>query len=225
MSLQQLEAFLVWAQDEPALMAPLAVAPDAAAVAALAHAAGFSVSADDLLLAAGEPPEVVRMVEIVSLAGHQPQSELEAFLQLLEIDLDLQRVVAAAPDVEGLAAVARVAGFAVTADQIWAASDEEPVALLEADRVLEFWPDLAEQPATPSGTGSGAEGREAAVGAPSSGIATGGSATVDPQRSPARPAAEPGPAAPAAPAAREASAPGSGPAQLADPWSSSGPSS
>lgn len=142
MSLQQLEAFLAWAEEEPALLAPLAAAPDASAVAAIATAAGFAVTSEDLIAAAGEPPEVARMVEIVSLAGDPPQSELEGFLQQLESDPDLQRVVAAAPDVEGLAAVARVAGFAVTADQIWEASDEEPAALRQPDQVLDVWPDL-----------------------------------------------------------------------------------
>lgn len=144
MSLQQLEAFLVWAQDEPSLQAPLATAPDAAAVAALATAAGFEVSSEDLLIAAGEPPEVVRMVEIVSLNGDLPQSELEAFLQQVEVDADLQRVVAAAPDAEGLAAVARIAGFSLSAADLWAASDEHPEALQEPDLVLEFWPDLGD---------------------------------------------------------------------------------
>lgn len=151
MSLQQLEAFLAWAQEQPSLLVPLAAAPDAEAVAAIAAAAGFDVSSDDLLAAAGEPPEVVRMVEIVSLAGDPPLSELEAFLQQVEIDPDLQRVLAAAPDAEGVAALARVAGFGVSANDLWAASDETPDSLAEPELVLEFWPDPAE---SPSGDGN-----------------------------------------------------------------------
>jgi predicted ribosomally synthesized peptide with nif11-like leader len=56
MSLQQLEAFLARAQEDPSLERPLATAPDAASVAAIAHAAGFAVTEEDLLAAAGEPP-------------------------------------------------------------------------------------------------------------------------------------------------------------------------
>jgi len=150
MSLQQLEAFLALAQSEPALQHPLAQAPDAAAVAAIATAAGFAVSTADLLEASGELPEVIRMVEIVSLAPTAPQSELDAFLQQVEADADLQRVLAAAPDAEGVAAVARIAGYAVSAEDLWAASDEIPETLQQPDLVLEFWPDLggaeAEEP-------------------------------------------------------------------------------
>lgn len=130
MSLQQLEAFLDRAQTDPALQAPLAVAPDVEAVAAIATAAGFAVTAEDLLAAAGEPPEVVAMIEVLEEIPVQPaQSELEAFLQQVEVDADLQRVLAAAPDAEGVAAVARIAGFQVSAEELWEASDETPAAL------------------------------------------------------------------------------------------------
>lgn len=129
MSLQQLEAFLERAQADPSLQAPLAAAPDAAAVAAIAHRAGFAVTAEDLLAAAGEPPEVVEVIEWLAAPVDPPQAELEAFLQQVELDPDLQRVLAAAPDAEGVAALARIAGYGVTAEEVWEASDEPPLVL------------------------------------------------------------------------------------------------
>jgi predicted ribosomally synthesized peptide with nif11-like leader len=129
MSLQQLEAFLARAQEDPTLERPLATAPDAATVAAIAHAAGFAVTEEDLLAAAGEPPEVLEVIEILASQLDGPQSELDAFLQQVELDPDLQRVLASAPDAEAVAALARVAGFGVSAQDVWEASDEEPEAL------------------------------------------------------------------------------------------------
>ena len=129
MSLQQLEAFLARAQDDPRLEHPLATAPNAAAVAAIAHAAGFAVTEEDLLLAAGEPPEVLEVIEILAAPQDGPQAELDAFLQQVELDPDLQRLLASAPDAEAVAALARVAGFGVSAQDVWEASDEEPEAL------------------------------------------------------------------------------------------------
>ena len=129
MSLQQLEAFLDRAQADPSLQAPLAAAPDAAAVAAIAHQAGFAVTAEDLLAAAGEPPEVVAVIEWLAAPVDPPQAELDAFLQQVELDPDLQRVLAAAPDAEGVAALARIAGYGVTAEEVWEASDEPPLVL------------------------------------------------------------------------------------------------
>jgi predicted ribosomally synthesized peptide with nif11-like leader len=129
MSLQQLEAFLARAQEDPRLEQPLATAPDAAAVAAIAHAAGFAVTEEDLLAATGEPPEVLEVIEILVTPQDAPQAELDAFLQQVELDPDLQRVLASAPDAEAVAALARVAGFGVTAQDVWQASDEEPEAL------------------------------------------------------------------------------------------------
>jgi predicted ribosomally synthesized peptide with nif11-like leader len=129
MSLQQLEAFLARAQGDPTLERPLATAPDAAAVAAIAHAAGFAVTEEDLLAASGEPPEVLEVIEILASPQDGPQAELDAFLQQVELDPDLQRVLASAPDAEAVAALARVAGFGVTAEDVWEASDEEPEAL------------------------------------------------------------------------------------------------
>jgi predicted ribosomally synthesized peptide with nif11-like leader len=129
MSLQQLEAFLARAQEDPTLERPLATAPDAATVAAIAHAAGYAVTEEDLLAAAGEPPEVLEVIEILASQLDGSQSELDAFLQQVELDPDLQRVLASAPDAEAVAALARVAGFGVSAQDVWEASDEEPEAL------------------------------------------------------------------------------------------------
>jgi predicted ribosomally synthesized peptide with nif11-like leader len=119
----------VRAQADPSLQAPLAAAPDASAVAAIAHQAGFAVTAEDLLAAAGEPPEVVAVIEWLAAPVNPPQPELDAFLQQVELDPDLQRVLAAAPDAEGVAALARIAGYGVTAEEVWEASDEPPLVL------------------------------------------------------------------------------------------------
>ena len=129
MSLQQLEAFLARVQEDPSLERPLATAPDAASVAAIAHAAGFAVTEEDLLAASGEPPEVLEVIEILATPQDAPQAELDAFLQQVELDPDLQRVLATAPDAEAVAALARVAGFGVSAEDVWEASDEVPEAL------------------------------------------------------------------------------------------------
>jgi predicted ribosomally synthesized peptide with nif11-like leader len=163
MSLQQLEAFLARAQDDPRLELPLATAPNAAAVAAIAHAAGFAVTEEDLLLAAGEPPEVLEVIEILAAPQDGPQSELDAFLQQVELDPDLQRLLASAPDAEAVAALARVAGFGVTAQDVWQASDEEPEALEVVSYALVI---------EASGGGFGGDGAAGAIAA--GGIAGGG---------------------------------------------------
>jgi len=168
MSLQQLEAFLARAQEDPSLERPLATAPDAATVAAIAHAAGFAVTEEDLLEASGEPLEVLEVIEILASPLDGPQSELDAFLQQVELDPDLQRVLASAPDAEAVAALARVAGFGVSAQDVWEASDEEPEALelMSYTVVIE---------ATGSSyRGYGAGGGIAAGGIAGSGIAEGG---------------------------------------------------
>ncbi len=164
MSLQQLEAFLARAQEDPTLERPLATAPDAATVAAIAHAAGYAVTEQDLLGAAGEPPEVLEVIEILASQLDGPQSELDAFLQQVELDPDLQRVLASAPDAEAVAALARVAGFGVTAQDVWEASDEEPeaLALMSYTVVIEA-------------TGSSYRGHGAGGDGAAGGIAAGGS--------------------------------------------------
>jgi predicted ribosomally synthesized peptide with nif11-like leader len=164
MSLQQLEAFLARAQEDPTLERPLATAPDAATVAAIAHAAGYAVTEEDLLAAAGEPPEVLEVIEILaSQLVDGPQSELDAFLQQVELDPDLQRVLASAPDAEAVAALARVAGFGVTAQDVWEASDEEPEAL-----------ELMSYTVVIEATGSSYRGHGAGGGIAAGGIAGGG---------------------------------------------------
>jgi predicted ribosomally synthesized peptide with nif11-like leader len=165
MSLQQLEAFLARAQEDPSLERPLATAPDAATVAAIAHAAGFAVTEEDLLAAAGEPPEVLEVIEILAAPQDGPQAELDAFLQQVQLDPDLQRVLASAPDAEAVAALARVAGFGVSAQDVWEASDEEPEALelVSYTVVIEV----------PGAGGDGAAGGIAAGGMAGGGIAVG----------------------------------------------------
>ena len=163
MSLQQLEAFLARAQEDPTLERPLATAPDAATVAAIAHAAGYAVTEEDLLAAAGEPPEVLEVIEILASQLDGPQSELDAFLQQVELDPDLQRVLASAPDAEAVAALARVAGFGVSAQDVWEASDEEPEAL-----------ELMSYTVVIEATGSSYRGHGAGGGIAAGGIAGGG---------------------------------------------------
>lgn len=129
MSLQQLEAFLVQAQEDPALQAPLAGAADAESIAALATAAGFAVTVDDLLEAMGETPATLEHLQRLADAPIPPQEELEAFLQQVEVDADLQTALVSARDPEGVAAIARLAGFQLTAEDLWEASRESPAAL------------------------------------------------------------------------------------------------
>jgi len=166
MSLQQLEAFLARAQEDPSLERPLATAPDAASVAAIAHAAGFAVTEEDLLAAAGEPPEVLEVIEILAVPKNEPQAELDAFLQQVELDPDLQRVLASAPDAEGVAALARIAGFGVSAQDVWEASDEEPEAL-----------ELVSYTVVIEATGAGGDGDAGGIAA--GGMAGGGIAVGD----------------------------------------------
>jgi predicted ribosomally synthesized peptide with nif11-like leader len=128
MSLTQLEAFLDQAQRDPRLQEPLANAADAAAVAAIATAAGFDISAEDLLMAAGEPLEVFEL-DLVTTPLETPQAHLDAFLQRVEVDPDLQKVLATAADAEAVAAIARIAGYGITAEDLWQASDESPLVL------------------------------------------------------------------------------------------------
>jgi len=170
MSLQQLEAFLARAQEDPTLVRPLANAPDAATVAAIAHAAGFAVTEEDLLAASGEPLEVLGVIEILATPQDRPQAELDAFLQQVELDPDLQRVLASAPDAEAVAALARVAGFGVTAQDVWEASDEEPEAL-----------ELMSYTVVIEATGSSYGGFGAASGVAAGGVAAGdfGGVVVD----------------------------------------------
>jgi predicted ribosomally synthesized peptide with nif11-like leader len=129
MSLQQLEAFLERAQGDPGLRAPLASAPDAEAIAAIATAAGFVVTVDDLITAMGEPPAVLEVIELLATASDPPQGELEAFLQQVELDPDLQTALASAADAEAVAAIARIAGFGLSAEDLWEASNECTAAL------------------------------------------------------------------------------------------------
>lgn len=129
MTLQQLEAFLARAQEDPALQAPLVGAPDAEAIAAIATAAGFAVTVEDLLEAVGETPAALAGVDRLADGVIPVQEELEAFLQQVEADADLQTALASASDPEAVAAIARLAGFQLSAEDLWEASQETPAAL------------------------------------------------------------------------------------------------
>ena len=177
MSLQQLEAFLERAQADASLQAPLATAPDASAVAAIAHQAGFAVTAEDLLSAAGEPPEVVAVIEWLAAPVDPPQPELDAFLQQVELDPDLQRVLAAAPDAEGVAALARIAGYGVTAEEVWEASDEPPLVLEVVSYTLNMNGASMDGASMAGASMAGADANPGASGIPEAGEAVMASAT------------------------------------------------
>jgi predicted ribosomally synthesized peptide with nif11-like leader len=110
------------------------------------------------------------VIEILATPQDRPQAELDAFLQQVELDPDLQRVLASAPDAEAVAALARVAGFGVTAQDVWEASDEEPEAL-----------ELMSYTVVIEATGSSYGGFGAASGVAAGGVAAGdfGGVVVD----------------------------------------------
>ena len=62
---------------------------------------------------------------------------LTLFLRAVEVDPDLQIALASAPDAATVAAIARIAGFPLTAADLWAASDAVPQELeVEVERWL-----------------------------------------------------------------------------------------
>jgi predicted ribosomally synthesized peptide with nif11-like leader len=129
-----IQALLAQAATDADLRQALAAAPDAAAVAAIARQAGHPVEELALWLASGAAFEEVQAEPEPPSLGVDP---LALFLRAVEVDTDLQLVLASAPDAATVAAIARIAGFPLTAADLWAASHASPRELELERRVLE----------------------------------------------------------------------------------------
>ena len=122
--------FLVQAEADAELRQALASAPDASAVAAIALGAGHPISELALWLATGAAFEEAQPEPEPPSPANDP---LTHFLRAVDVDPDLQIALASAPDAATVAAIARIAGFPLTAADLWAASDAVPQELeLEA---------------------------------------------------------------------------------------------
>ena len=128
MSEEQLTAFVQRAQSEAGLLQSLAKATDVSAVVAIARGAGFSVSVNDLWGASALQPE---MLQDPPAVWRDPHGTLTAFLHQVEVDPWYQEALIQAPDVETVAAIARAAGYPLTAAELWAASELDPEHLEE----------------------------------------------------------------------------------------------
>ncbi|MFM1798505.1 MAG: Nif11 domain, partial [Cyanobacteriota bacterium] len=131
---EAIQALLARAATDADLRQALAAAPDAAAVAAIARQAGHPVEELALWLASGAAFEEVQAEPDPSSLGVDP---LALFLRAVEVDTDLQLALASAPDAATVAAIARIAGFPLTAADLWAASHASPRELELERRVLE----------------------------------------------------------------------------------------
>ena len=116
MSQEQLTAFVQRAQSDADLLQALSQASDVEAVATIARGAGFTVSAADLWAESDLQPEMLL----------DPHQSLTAFLHQVELDPWYQEALIQAPDGETVAAIARAAGYPLTAAELWAASELEP---------------------------------------------------------------------------------------------------
>ncbi len=123
MSQEQLSAFVQRAQSDADLLQALSQASDVEAVATIARGAGFTVSAADLWAESDLQPEMLLEAPEVWLDPHQ---SLTAFLHQVELDPWYQEALIQAPDGETVAAIARAAGYPLTAAELWAASELEP---------------------------------------------------------------------------------------------------
>jgi hypothetical protein len=127
--------FLRQAAADAQLRQALASAPDASAVASLAQAAGHPLSELALWLASGAAFEEAQPEPAPPSPVDDP---LTLFLRAVEVDPDLQIALASAPDPATVAAIARIAGFPLTAADLWAASDAVPQEL-ELELEMEGW--------------------------------------------------------------------------------------
>ncbi|MFN6339774.1 MAG: Nif11-like leader peptide family natural product precursor [Cyanobacteriota bacterium] len=131
---EALLAFLHQAQGDEGLQLALSTAPDVETVAAIAQAAGYPLSALDIWRASGGS-------HVDDLLPDEPDlSPLEAplarFLLDAEHDPALQRALATAPDARSVAAIAQAAGYPISADDLWEASDALPEELLITELIL-----------------------------------------------------------------------------------------
>jgi predicted ribosomally synthesized peptide with nif11-like leader len=120
---EALLGFLHQAQGDEELQEALASAPDAAAVAALARAAGYPISELDLWRASGSHAEEVLPPEPDLWPLEAP---LARFLLEAEHDPSLQEALTLAEDAAAVAAIAQAAGYPITAADLWEASDALP---------------------------------------------------------------------------------------------------
>jgi len=123
MSEEQLSAFVQRAQADTGLLNALSEAQDVETVAAIARGAGFTVDASDLWSASDLEPGMLPEAAPVWLDPHQ---SLTAFLHQVELDPWYQEALIQAPDGETVAAIARAAGYPLTAEELWAASELDP---------------------------------------------------------------------------------------------------
>jgi predicted ribosomally synthesized peptide with nif11-like leader len=155
MSLASLEAFLEQAHTDQRLQVLLCEAPDAAAVAAIAQAAGYPVSELDLWQASAASPEELRPDPAAQAAETAPdnasdgnqagmlpdpwleEDPIQGFLHQAQGDAALQEALASAPDAAAVAAIARAAGYSITELDLWKASG------IPAEDLFPPEPDLA----------------------------------------------------------------------------------
>jgi len=143
-----IRGFLHQAQGDETLHQALSTAPDAAAVAAIAQAAGYPITELDLWRASAASPE-----ELISDPGPleppQPpdasseegwgfsmEEALVGFLHQAQGDEELQRALASAPDAAAVAAIAQAAGYPITAADLWEASDALPEELVISELIV-----------------------------------------------------------------------------------------
>ncbi len=155
MSIASLEAFLERALAEPELRRQLGEAPDAAAVAAIARAAGFPLSERDLWQATAASPDdlppapdaqgvpdapdapgapaTAAATTAATAAGSGPlpdpwlpEEPLTRFVHHAQGDAALRDALAAAPDADAVASIAQGAGYPISAVDLWLASGSTP---------------------------------------------------------------------------------------------------
>lgn len=128
---EAIQRFLQEAAADARLRQALAEAPDASAVAAIAREAGHPLTELTLWLASDASFEEAHSHPQAPSSDPDP---LTLFLRAVEVDPDLQIALASAPDAATVAAIARIAGFPLTAADLWEASDAAP---RELDWVVE----------------------------------------------------------------------------------------
>ena len=104
MSAEQLDAFLEKLESDPALEEQFEIAENPEAVIAIAKSAGFAITVEDLKNAA--------------IDSEEEPSELDAFLDKLESDPELEEQFEKAESIEDEVAIAKSAGFAITAEDL-----------------------------------------------------------------------------------------------------------
>ena len=104
MSSEQLDAFLEKLESDPALEEQFETAETPEAVIAIAKSVGFAITTEDLKNAA--------------IDSEEEPSELDAFLDKLESDPELEEQFEKAESIEDEVAIAKSAGFAITAEDL-----------------------------------------------------------------------------------------------------------